>query len=362
MKKDNVKLLLISSMYPTLTKPSFGTFVKKTERLLEFNGIQTIDRVVLGKEEKLVLKIISYIVFYFNINKKIMSCKYDAIYVHYMLHPVLMLIPIFFFINKPIILNAHGSDITNTSFFSRVLRLLIRPVVKRSHLIVSPSDFLSRRIINEYKLSSNRVFVYPSGGVEPNKISNNSWREKNSLTIGYISRLEYGKGWDLILDAVAHLVNIKGISVRLIVAGNGSDKDKLITRIKELNLCDNVVVLGELKHKDVLSVYKKMDVFVFPSRYEESLGLVGLEAMSESVPVIGSGLGGMGAYLIDSYNGYKFDITDKSDLRKVLEKFYLLNKETMKVLRFNAYKTSLEFDSEKVTNELSQAIRRIFND
>lgn len=47
-----------------------------------------------------------------------------------------------------------------------------------------------------------------------------------------------------------------------------------------------------------------MDLFVFPTQLEESLGLVGLEAMACGVPVIGSCIGGLTDYIEEGTNGF----------------------------------------------------------
>ena len=51
--------------------------------------------------------------------------------------------------------------------------------------------------------------------------------------------------------------------------------------------------------EELPAAYRAADVFVFPSTWSEPFGLVPIEAMACGVPVVGSGTGGSGEFLID---------------------------------------------------------------
>jgi glycosyltransferase involved in cell wall biosynthesis len=53
------------------------------------------------------------------------------------------------------------------------------------------------------------------------------------------------------------------------------------------------------RREELPAVYRNADVFVFPSTWSEPLGLVPIEAMACGVPVVGSGTGGSGEFLLD---------------------------------------------------------------
>ena len=92
---------------------------------------------------------------------------------------------------------------------------------------------------------------------------------------------------------------------------------------------------------------------------EESLGLVGLEAMASGVPVIASKLGGIQDYLTDNVNGLYFEAGNEKDLsRKIIA---LLQKEDNEYLKMcqNAYRTSLEYRSSIVNKKLFDCIFQI---
>lgn len=62
--------------------------------------------------------------------------------------------------------------------------------------------------------------------------------------------------------------------------------------------------IGPIPYHSLPEIYCTLDLFIFPTCLEESLGLVGLEAMACEVPVIGSYIGGLKDYIKDKENGF----------------------------------------------------------
>lgn len=113
---------------------------------------------------------------------------------------------------------------------------------------------------------------------------------ENSYVIGHVGRIEYQKNHELLLEMMADLVNKKE-NVVLVCVGIGSLEEQIKTKIRELNIEQNVKLLGE--RKDVAKLMNMFDLFLFPSRFE-GLGIVAIEAqanglkciLSENVPSI----------------------------------------------------------------------------
>ena len=75
----------------------------------------------------------------------------------------------------------------------------------------------------------------------------------------------------------------KNTKLKLIIVGDGSQKQELINFVDELGLQDSVVFYG--KSQCVTTVMKTFKVFVLSSIYE-GFGLVLLEAASTGIPII----------------------------------------------------------------------------
>ena len=109
--------------------------------------------------------------------------------------------------------------------------------------------------------------------------------------------------------------------------------------------------------------YKSVDLFIFPSENKsESLGLVGLEAMAASTPVIGSNIGGIATYINDGENGFLFEPKNSMELANNIIKYMDSSAKEKNFMMNMAYKTALNYESSKVLTTLfdSQAFTLIF--
>lgn len=95
-----------------------------------------------------------------------------------------------------------------------------------------------------------------------------------------------------------------------------------------------------------------MDVFVFPTKLEESLGLVGLEAMACGVPVIASRIGGLTDYIQEGVNGCFFEPGVPISLAEAIM-WHISNEPVQKeALKAAAVQTAKCYAKEKVLNQL----------
>lgn len=97
-----------------------------------------------------------------------------------------------------------------------------------------------------------------------------------------IGVLGFQKGHDVLLRAFAH-VKRAGYPHRLIIAGEGEDRDKLRTLIQELGLSDAVELIGYIRNP--FPLLRRADLFVLSSRFE-GFALVLAEAMALGVPIV----------------------------------------------------------------------------
>jgi phosphatidylinositol alpha-mannosyltransferase len=97
-------------------------------------------------------------------------------------------------------------------------------------------------------------------------------------TILYVGRLERRKGAKYLLQAYEQLVKTES-DVRLIIAGDGPDREKLEELVASLSL-PNVEFLGFVSEAVKLELLQTSDLFCSPALYGESFGIVLLEAMA----------------------------------------------------------------------------------
>lgn len=104
-------------------------------------------------------------------------------------------------------------------------------------------------------------------------------------TILFVSRHEARKGLAVLLDALDHLP----ANVRLWVASDGPETARLQARVEG---DARVEWLGRISEEDKARRLRGADVVCAPSLHGESFGLVLLEAMAASTPIVASDLPG----------------------------------------------------------------------
>ena len=112
---------------------------------------------------------------------------------------------------------------------------------------------------------------------------------EKTIILGNSARFDFQKDQKTILVALKLLKN-SGIKFKFLIAGEGEERNKIESIIRELYLEHDVVLLG--RRDDIPELMVKADIFVLPSAYE-GFGLVVAEAMSCERVVIGTDCGGV---------------------------------------------------------------------
>lgn len=338
-KRVIMKIHLISNMYPCDKQPSYGVFVKNTEEILLEAGF-SVDKTVLNKETNKFLKFIKYLMYYLKIFIKGLIKNYDVTYVHYAAHNALILLILKKIKkNMVIITNVHGSDVVPEVPSQEKYQPFVHKLLNTTDVVITPSKYYKELVKSKYNLK-NSIKVFPSGGVNKNMFFEiddkdvifqklNIDSQYNYL--GYISRLDIGKGWDILLSAMKELKSeeiLTRYNLKAIIVGDGKEKEKFLQMVSEFGLENDIIHFPLLPQNELNLIYNIIDVFCFPTtRRGESLGLVGLEAMACGTPVIGSKIGGLLDYIEDGINGYFFEVGSPHDLKDKILQFYSLSSE-----------------------------------
>jgi glycosyltransferase involved in cell wall biosynthesis len=114
-------------------------------------------------------------------------------------------------------------------------------------------------------------------------------------TLGSLGRLERQKGYDVLLHALRRLPG-----ARLVLVGDGSQREPLESLARELGVADRVTITGWLESpRAQLAAF---DVFVLPSRFE-AFPLAIVEAMLASLPVVATDVGSVAEAVLDGRTG-----------------------------------------------------------
>lgn len=351
MSKKRNRLFLISNMYPSKEDVRYGIFVKRFEEAV--NEYFEVKRLVLTKKINVTGKIFGYILVYLKILSLIFRSKdQDIVYVHFPLYfaPVLWL---FKWEKVPLVLNFHGSDATFGSTLKKLLKWFLVPVIKRSKKIVVPSAYYLDKVSDIFEIDDhNKIYVYPSGGINAKLFRPKTKKQQGELVYGFVSNFIESKGWRIFLEALYRVCNQnKSQRIKGIMVGDGPDKTQVVKTIQDMRV--NVELIGNVPQDQLAEIYAGFSAFIFPTyREEESLGLVGIEAMMCGIPVIGSKVGGPLGYIVEGYNGFLFEKKNIDELVHKMEQFQNLTKSQVDDLVENCVATAKKYDSTLVNKGL----------
>ncbi|HRE47241.1 MAG TPA: glycosyltransferase family 4 protein, partial [Aggregatilineales bacterium] len=128
----------------------------------------------------------------------------------------------------------------------------------------------------------------------PHTIDPQGERDGAERVVGFIGRLVPEKGVDLLLRAAQEVI-AGGQAIRLMIVGQGSEREALERLAATLGIAEQVTFFGHVPSLQMPTLYPQLDVLCLPSRtlptWKEQFGRVILEAMASGVPVIGSDSG-----------------------------------------------------------------------
>ncbi len=145
--------------------------------------------------------------------------------------------------------------------------------------------------------------------------------EKDDKVILYVGRLAKEKNLEEVLEGISEFMeNHK--DAKIVIVGNGPDKDDLEKCAEKLTCRDRVLFLGEQPWDEIAKFYHLGDVFISAST-SETQGLTYIEAMASGLPVVAKKDRCLEDILEDGYNGFTFET--QKEMREGLEKVLYQN-------------------------------------
>jgi glycosyltransferase involved in cell wall biosynthesis len=192
----------------------------------------------------------------------------------------------------------------------------LAPVLKMSHAVCINGDAFTQ----VRKFLGDHAVELPLGLEDVFRPGSTQVRERlgwtrNNWVIGYVGRLAFVKGVDLLVDAFKDLQKTIP-AARLLIVGTGEEEAKLRSRLRP-ELAEGIAHFeDDVPHESLADWYRAMDLFVMPSRYENLSNAV-LEAMACGVPFLGSDVGGNRNF-VEMEGGWLFAHGSVDSLTKTL--------------------------------------------
>lgn len=253
----------------------------------------------------------------------------------------------------PIITTLHGTDITivgNDPSYKPVVDFSIN----QSDGVTAVSEYLRSEtyanfdIRNEIKVVPNFVDLVRFHRQEKSHFKQMICPNDEKI-IAHVSNFRKVKRVNDVVEVFAYVLK-SGIKAKLLMVGDGPERTNAEQHCRELGVCQDVRFVGKQeKVEEILSI---ADLFLMPSG-SETFGLAALEAMSCSVPVISSNIGGIPELHIQGETGFLCDVGDTDTMGKYAVDI-LNNPELQKKMAFNARKRAELFEIDNIVSQYEE--------
>jgi N-acetyl-alpha-D-glucosaminyl L-malate synthase BshA len=252
-------------------------------------------------------------------------------------------------IKIPIVTTLHGTDITlvgSHPFYKSAVEFSIN----HSDCVTAVSNSLKEDTLSLFDIKTKIEVIYNFIDIDKytkkeTPFNRDVLAKKNERIITHVSNFRPLKR---IMDVVRIFKKInKSIPSKLLMVGDGPEKDKAKKFCKKNNLEDKVLFLGNSSEVDEILVHS--DIFLLPSE-KESFGLTALEAMANRVVVISTNTGGLKEVNIHEFSGFTFEIGQINEMaKKTIE--ILTDNVLFKKMKSQAFENAKRFDLKKIISK-----------
>ena len=266
----------------------------------------------------------------------------------------------------PFITTLHGTDITlvgrDPSF-----EPVITYSMERSNAVTAVSESLKRDTYKHFPLKHSDQGG-PGIHVIPNFVCIEQYRQRPDPAV----RQRYAPNGELLLSHVSNFRPVKRVEdvvrvfqvlrkripVRLLLIGDGPDRQRIENLCRQMGTCDAIQFLGKMTRPE--EIVACTDLFVLPSE-SESFGLAALEAMASGVPVVSSDTGGLPEVNIHGVSGL---LNPVGDVEAMANNAYsiLANAESRERYRNGALEQAKRFDLQLILPRYEALYRQVVDE
>lgn len=260
--------------------------------------------------------------------------------------------------NVPIITTLHGTDITivgSDPNYTPVVEFSIN----QSNGVTAVSEYLRDETCKRFKIT-NEIEVIPNFvDIDRFRKSDKEHFRKALCPDGekivvHVSNFRKVKRVTDVVEVFSRIRD-SGVDAKLLLVGDGPERHNVEAKCRELEVCSDCRFLGKQeKVEEILSI---SDLFLMPSG-SETFGLAALEAMSCSVPVVSSNIGGLPYLNLHEETGYVCELGDIETMSNYAIKL-LKDEKLHSRLSANARKRAEYFEQGKVVEQYEAFYERI---
>lgn len=191
---------------------------------------------------------------------------------------------------------------------------------KRIHLVPDKVHAISNVLAQRAKeFGAKNIEVIPNG-VDPEKFKNLNTFLKEKHRIISVAHLKKVKGIEYLIRAMPEISETFP-DAKLVLVGEGPEREKLRLKSQELKISDRVEFKGTLSSARIPEELMKSEVFVLPS-ISEGMGIALVEARAAEIPVVATRVGGILDVIEDQKTGILVEPKDSQAIAKAVIKIF----------------------------------------
>lgn len=306
--------------------------------------------------------------FDFRMIQEFKNQKFDVIHVH---HPMLIGRTAVYLSKKyniPLVFTYHTRYEKYVECYTRgiarptrVMPVYLHTFLKHCDFIFAPTAGIRDYLVKDCKVPAHRLGILPTGIEEKNYRVTEA--EKYRIREQYgcnahggeeipflltVSRLAQEKNVTFLLESLALFKSRYSRPFRMIIVGDGPDRNAYERLCRELGLADEVVFTGMLPNEETAAYFAAADAFCFASK-TETQGIVVLEAFAGGTPVLALRASGVEDLVDTGVNGI-LTAEDRNLYADMLLDFCEGRLDKVRLSK-NAYASGLQYREETVAQE-----------
>jgi len=253
-------------------------------------------------------------------------------------------------LKMPFIVWGRGDDVYQEYFGKGIMAHFS---LKYADARIALTDDMNRAMRKLYDLP---VITIPNG-IDTNRFNvEYPGDDSNTKTIITVARLYPVKGIKYAIIAMDSIRKVVPNS-RLLIVGEGEEKEELLKLCADLNLNNQIRFIGEIPNSQIPSHLSLADVFLLPS-LSEGFPVSILEAMAAGLPIVASNIGGIPEIVIEGKNGYLANPKDPNGIADRVIRI-LSNDQLRKEMGNNSYTLSKKYNWDTLAEQVEEIYSKI---
>ncbi len=259
----------------------------------------------------------------------------------------------------PLVITVQGTDLDITAKRGKRCLSVLRKVLAHADKVIAPTPRLAGILSTEFNIDPEVIGYGIDEGEVFTGVSELSSIYKDKRIVLSVSRLIKTKGIDLQIYAVLKLIR-KYENILYLIVGDGPERARLESLASELGIEEHIEFVGALSHGKAMEYMSICDVFSLPS-YQETFGLVYVEAMAHGKPIVGVKGQGIDGVISPGSTGLLAQPRDVDSLVDALD-FLLSHPEKAQTMGERAQKLVLEnYTWEKNAERTIEVYKEVLN-